>query len=158
MSLIFSKLWFSSKILWAYVLFDWSNLFFRSIESVLKCLKKHLSISINRNSWIRFLKNQSLTFQTYFQKGFQTFSLSPNWTRLAHNFCRFLPDFLQGFSLHKPVSPFCPSFWILFHVFMHFFRYFWNFSNWDFCWFKLLFLKLIIGFCSYNVIIMIYDD
>ena len=35
-------------------------------------------------------------------------------------FCLFLLDFLQGFSLYKPVSPFCPSFCILFHFFIHF--------------------------------------
>ena len=143
---------------------------FRSIKIVLKFLKKPLSVSINRNwfsinrkSWIRFFKIRVWLVQTYFSKSFSNFSLSLNWTRLTNKvFCRFPPDFLQGFPLYKLVCPFCPSFCILFHVFMHssmhFIGYFQNFSNWDFCWFKLLFLKLIIGFCFYNVIIMIYDN
>ena len=53
---------------------------FQIIEIVLKFLKKPLSVSINRNwfsinrnSWIRFLKYQSLTFQTYFSKRFSNF-------------------------------------------------------------------------------------
>ena len=51
------------------------SIFFRSIESVLRFLKKPLSVlinqnwfSINRNSWIRFFKNQIWLVQTFFSK------------------------------------------------------------------------------------------
>ena len=139
---------------------NWFSIYQNFFEIILKFLKKPLSVSINRKSWIRFFffLNQSLTDSNLlFKKVFKLFSLSELDKASPQTFFRFPLDFLQGFPLYKPVSPLCPSFCFLFHVFMHFIGYFRHFSNWDFCWFKPLFLKLIIGFCPYNVIIMIYD-
>ena len=129
--------------------FDWSKLILDQSKlfwNFFKFLKKPLSVSINQNwfsinqnLWIRFFKNQSLTFQTYFSKRFSNFFLSLRIGQGYPTIFVIYSDFLQGFPLHKPVSLLCPSFCILIHVFMHFFGYFWNFSNWDFCWFKLFF-------------------
>ena len=135
----------------------------------LKNLREPLSVSINRNwfsinrkSWIRFFKKLSLTCSNSLFKSFSNFSFSLRLGQ-AHssNFCRFPPKFLQGFPLSKPVSPFYHSFCIYFHVFMHKFMHFVGIFGpiqiWGFWWFKSSFLKLIIGFCSYKVINMIYD-
>ena len=85
---------------------------FRSIEFVLKFLKKPLFVSINRNwfsinwnwfsinrnSWIRFLKYQSLTFQTYFSKRFSNFfSLSELDKASSQFFVVFLQIFCKVF-------------------------------------------------------------
>ena len=65
---------------------------------------------------------------------------------------------MQGFSPSRPVRPFYPSFCSYFHVFMHYFMHFREifgpFQSWDFCWFNVIFLKLIIGFCWYTVILL----
>ena len=137
-------------------------------EIVLKFFNEPLSVSIdrnyfsiNRNSWIRFFKNSDLTCSKHFFKTFQTFfSLSPTRQGSTEIFCRFPPFFLQGFSLPKPVCLFCTSFCIYFHVFMHKLMHFCGifgiFQNWDFFGINPLFLKLIIGFCSYIDIFMSY--
>ena len=140
---------------------------FRSIEIAIKNLSEPLSISINRNwfsinwkSYEKFFKNWFSVESNTFSKSSLTF-LSPYDSVKAQSqfFCRFPLIFLQGFPLSKPVSPFYPSFCIYFHVFMHFFYEFcWDFrtySFWDLCWFKPYILKLIIGFCFYNVIYLI---
>ena len=117
---------------------------------------------INRISWIRFFKIQCLTHSKHFFKKNFNFSLSlrPGKAK-SSNFCHFPPNLLQGFPLPKPVSPFYPSFCILFHVcmhkFMHFFEIFGLCINWDFCLLKPYFMKLINGFCCYIDIFMIYD-
>ena len=49
---------------------------FQSIEIAFKILCELLSVSINRNSWIRFLKNQIWLVQTNYFKTFQNFFLS----------------------------------------------------------------------------------
>ena len=78
----FKKLCFFLKILWASTSFDWSNLFFDQSKLFWNFLKKPLSVSINRscfsinrNSWIKFLKNDIWLVQTTFSKLF----LSPTW-------------------------------------------------------------------------------
>ena len=72
-----------------------------------------------------FLKRQIWLVQTYFSKVlFKLFSLSKLDKAHLPIFCRFPPDFLQGFPLSKPVSLFCPSFCILLQVFMHFYMNF----------------------------------
>ena len=125
MFLIFSKLFSFSKILWASVLFDWYNLFFRSIVSVLTFLKKPLSVSINRNwfsinrnSWIRFFKNSYLTYSNHF---FKLLFLSPIRTSTILNFLSFLTKIFARFSSPKAGMSIIP---ILFHLFSVFHAFF----------------------------------
>ena len=148
--------------------FDRLSLFFDQSKLQLKILVESFSVLIERNcfsinwiSWIRFFKIQCLTHSKHFFKSFFNFSLSLRLGKAkSSNFCHFPLNLLQGFPLPKPVSPFYPSFCILFHDFihklMHFNEIFGTFHIWDFCWINPLFLKLIIGFCSYIVIFMIY--
>ena len=91
----FQKLCFSFKFVWASVCFDWSNLFFDQSKLFWNCFKifnESLSVSINRNSWIRFLKNQIWLIQKNFFKTFQNFFLS---LRLDKAPQRFFVVFLQ---------------------------------------------------------------
>ena len=142
---------------------------FRSIEIAFKNSNESLSISIDRNcfsinrtSWIIFFfKKLRFDLFIYFFKTFSNFPLSLRLGKAPLRiFCRFQPNFLQGFSLPKPVRPLYPSFCFYFHDFMHklmhFNGIFGTFHIWDFCWINPLFPKLIIGFCSYIVIFMIY--
>ena len=159
---------FLSKFKWASVCFDWSSLFFDQSKLFLKISMSlylfrsiELNISINRKSYGKFFKNW-FSVETHFFKKFFTFSLS---IRLGQgsisNFCHFRPFFLQGFPLPRLVRPLYHSLCFYFHVFMHklmhFVGIFGPFQIWDFCWIKLLFLKFIIRFYSYIVIIMLYD-
>ena len=97
---------------------------FRSIEISFKIFDEPLSVSIDQNcfsinriSWIRFLKNRSWLFQNHFFKSFLSFSLSHRFgLSSTSDFCRFLSFFLQGFSLQIPVRPFYPSFYFYFHI------------------------------------------
>ena len=114
---VFSKFWLIQSV-------------FRLIEITFKILCELLSVSINRNwfsinriSWISFLKIRSWLIQLTFFKSFQTFlSLSLSNSARLHSkfFCCFPPNFLQGFSLLKPVCLYYPSFCIDFHIFMHY--------------------------------------
>ena len=150
---------------------------FRSIESVfwsieiaIQNFSESLSVSIDRNcfsinriSWIKFFKIQCLTRSKHFFKKIFNFSLSLRLGKAkSSNFCHFPPNLLQVFPLPKPVSPFYPSFCILFHVcmhkFMHLFEIFELRIYWDFCLIKPYFMKLINGFCCYNDIFKIYDS
>ena len=150
--------------------FDRSSLFFDQSKLRLKisvslCLFVSIDqncFSINQISWIKFFKIQCLTRSKHFFKSFFNFSLSRRLDKTkSSNFCHFPPNLLQGFPLPKPVSPFYPSFCILFHVcmhkFMHLFEIFGPCINWDFCLIKPYFMKLINGFCCYIDIFMIYD-
>ena len=126
---------------WASFCFDRSNLRFRSIK----------------NQVGRFLKPVFQMGQTLFQKAFYLFSLRTTWSRQIFIFLSFSICLFARFSslqVDVSISPFFLHFISCFHA-IHW--DFWNFSNWGFWWFKPLFLKLIIGFCSYNVINMIYD-
>ena len=129
---------------------------FRSIEIVFKNFSESLSVSIdqncfliNRTSWIRFFlkKNSDLTCSSTFSNFSLSLQLGKAPLRI---FCRFQPNFLQGFSLPRPIRPLYPSFCFYFHDFMHklmhFNGIFETFHIWDFCWINPLFLKLIIGF------------
>ena len=144
---------------------------FRSIEILLKNFSEPLSGSINRTcfsinqtSWIRFFKKTQiwlvhLLFQNFFK--LSSFSLSPTWQSSTKDFLLFSTNFfLKVFSLPRPVRPLHPLFCFYFHDFMHklmhFNGIFGTFHIWDFCWINPLYLKLIIGFCSYIVIFMIY--
>ena len=150
---------------------------FRSIESIFQSIEiafKNFSeplpgsvdrtcVSINWTSWIRFFFFLKLRFDLfiYFFKTFSNFPLSLRIGKAPLRiFCRFQPNFLQGFSLLRPVRPLHPSFCFYFHDFMHklmhFNGIFGAFHIWDFCWINPLCLKLIIGICSYIVIFMIY--
>ena len=93
-----------------------------------KIFKRSLCLfrSIKTNFWSienresGFLKLDLTCSNLLYKKVFKLFSLSEFDKACPQIFCRFPPDFLQGFPLYKPVSPLCPSFCILFHVFMHF--------------------------------------
>ena len=63
-------------------------------EIVLKNFKEPLSVSINRNSWIRFLKNHIWLVQTNFSK---LFPLSPNRQGFTKIFLSFSSKFLARF-------------------------------------------------------------
>ena len=68
-----------------------------------------------------FLKIRFDLFKTFFQKPFKPLSLSPTWQGSTNIFfCRFPSNFLQGFSLPKPVCLYYPSFCIVFLIFMHY--------------------------------------
>ena len=108
-----------------------------------------------------FLKTMFWLIQTFFSKPFSNFSLSLRLGKAPLKiFCRFSLKFLQGFSLSRLVRPLYPSFCFYFHDFMHnlmhFREIFGTFQIWDFCWINPLLLKLIIGFCFYIDIFMIY--
>ena len=109
-----------------------------------------------------FLKTVFWLIQTLFQNFFHTFLSLRLGKAPLKIFCRFSLKILQGFSLTRPVRPLYPSFCFYFldfmHKLMHFKGIFRTFQNWDFCWINPLFLKLIIGFCFYIDIFMIYVD
>ena len=120
--MFFQKLCFSSNLV-SLCQFQLIQSIFRLIEIFLKFFNKPLSVSIdrnyvsiNRNSWIRFFKNSDLTCSNHFFKTFQNFFLSLRLGKapLRFFFCRFPSNFLQGFSLPKPVCLFYPSFCIIF--------------------------------------------
>ena len=102
--------------------FDWSNLIFDQSKS---CFKNSVSLCLVRliepvfrsieHRVSAFLKRVLWLIQTFFKL---FFSLRLGKAALQI-FCRFLPQFLQGFPPSKPVRPFYPSFWFYFHVFMH---------------------------------------
>ena len=78
--------------------------------------------SINWTSCFRFFKNSSLTDSNTFSKVFFKLFFSLRLGKATQRFfCRFLPQFLQGFPPSRPVRPFYPSFCSYFHIFMHFF-------------------------------------
>ena len=151
---------------------------FRSIEAVFRSIKiafKNFSepllgsidrtyFSINQTSWIKFFKISVWLVQNTFSKVFSTFlSLSLRISKAKSSFfSHFPPNLLQHFPFPKPVSPFYPSFCILFHVCMHKFKHLFEIFglciNWDFCLIKPYFMKLINGFYCYIDIFMIYDD
>ena len=98
------KLFFSKKMFFPD--FRLIQTVFRSIKISFKILGEPLSVSIDRNyfsinriSWIRFLKNKSWLFQNLFFKSFLSFSLSLRFGLGSTVFCRFLSFFLQGFFL-----------------------------------------------------------
>ena len=66
-------------------------------------------------------------------------------------FCRFPSNFFKGFWLLRPVRPFCPSFFIYFHVSCIYFHSFWeNFKpkeNLVFIDFNLFFQNWSLGIC-----------
>ena len=136
---VYSMLWgkFSKNLVFSlkscfFQNFDWSNLFFNQSKSSFKnsvslCLVrliKPIFWSIEHRI-SGFFKNSSLTISKHlFQKFFNFFSLSLRLGKAALKiFCRFLPQFLQGFPPSRPVRPFYPSFWFYFHVFMHIFMH-----------------------------------
>ena len=182
--LILMHLFFLNSILWVKISknqvylsktvffqnFDWSNLFFNQSKS---CFKNSVSLYLVRliepvfqsieDRISGFLKQFFDCFKNiFFKKVFQLFFSLQLGKAALHIFCRFLPQFLQGFPPSRPVRPFYPSFWFYFHVFMHIFMHlgdiFGTFDFWDFWWFKACFLKLIIGFWWDIVIFMIGVD
>ena len=107
--------------IYIYIEFRLIQSVFRSIEITFKILCELLSVSINqnwfsinRNSWIKFLKNQIWLVQTNFFKTFQNFFLS---LRLGKAQQRFFVVLLQ---ISCKVCLYYPSFCIDFHIFMHY--------------------------------------
>ena len=120
----------------ASVCFDWSNLFLDQSKLFWNCLKffKEASVYFDQSKLIfdqsklvnQVFKKSDLTCSNHFFKNFSKLFLSL-WLGKAPQqiFCRFPPNFLQGFSLHKPVCPYYLFFCIVFHDFMHYFMVFW---------------------------------
>ena len=105
---------FKNQFIFSKILFF---LKFRLIQSVFRSIE----ISFKIRSWL---------IQLTFFKSFQIFLSLSDSTRLQSKFfCRFPPNFLQGFSLHKPVCPLYPFFFIYFQFYMHFFSIEGLFSN-----------------------------
>ena len=112
----------------ASVCFDRSNLFQIVFIKSLSVSIDRGCFSIDRNSWNLFFKRSDCLFSKgSFSKLFNLFSLSDLAKDPPSIFCHFPPSFLQGFCPWRPVSLFCPSFCILFHVFMHCYGYFRHF-------------------------------
>ena len=86
----------------AFVWFNWSKLILDQSKLFWNCLKnfKEPSVCFDQSKIVDqvFKKSEFDIFKLTFQKGFQTFSLSPTWTRLAHNFLSFSSGFFARFS------------------------------------------------------------
>ena len=130
--------------MWASTWFNWSNLFFDQSKIVFQF----------------FFKQFFDCFKTSFSKVLFKLFFSLRLGKAALQiFCRFLPNFLQGFPPSRPVWLSYPFFLFYFHNFMHFFMHlgdiFGTFDFWDFWWFKACFLKLIIGILLYSWLVLI---
>ena len=153
--------WMAIEInLCASVCFDWNC--FKNFKGASVCFDQSKLIFDQSKIMNKVFKNLILTYSTHvFQNFFKLFFLSPTRQRLFIKFLSFSSQILQGFPLSKLVCSFYPFFCIYFHVFMHKFLHFVGIFGpiqiWSFWWFKPSFLKLIIGFCCYNVVNMIYD-
>ena len=144
--------------------FDWSNLIFDQSKSFWKISVSFCLVRLIEPVFWSIEHRESSFFKTVFdslETLFQTFLSLSDLASSTEDFLSFSTKFLQGFSLTRPVRPLYPFFCFYFHDFMHNLMHFnWIFETfqiWDFCWINHLFLKLIIGFCSYIVIFMIYD-
>ena len=117
--------WFFLKF--CFSIFSIDPIYFRSIEISFKIFCELMSVSINRNwflinrkLYMSFFKNSNLTCSNNFFKTFQNFFLSLRLGKAPQRFsCHFPPNFLQSFSLPKPVCLYYPSFCIVFLFFMH---------------------------------------
>ena len=93
---------------------------FCSIEIVFKTLMESLSILINQNCCFDQSNVENKVFKKFkfdlFKPLFQNFfSLSLRLSKAPQQiFCRFPPNFLQGFSLHKPICSYYPFFSFIF--------------------------------------------
>ena len=129
----FQKLCFFLKNFMSLCLLWLIQFVFRSIEIAFKIFMESLSVSINLNCCFdqsnfenKVFKNSDLTCSNHFLKNFSKLFLSLRLGKAPQQICcRFPPNFLQGFSLHKPVCPYYPFFCIVFHVFMHYFHVLW---------------------------------
>ena len=99
-------------LVWFYVfrsMLDWfwiNQRYFRLIES------KFWSIENRIESFLKtFVSHVFFTIQNFFKT---PFSLSSIVQGVKASFCHFPSKFLQGFSLSRPVRPYCPSFFIYF--------------------------------------------
>ena len=95
----------------AFVCFDQSKLIFNQLKLIFDQSKL-----VNQVFKISEFDVSNLLFKKVF-KLFLSLRIGQGQPTI---FFIFLHIFLQGFPLHKPVSPLCPSFCILFYVFMHF--------------------------------------
>ena len=116
---VFSKIRLFSLKCCFFQIFNWSNLFFDQSKLHLKffvslCLFR--SIETHESG---FSKNQIWLIQNTFSKTFQTFFSLRLGKAPQRFFCRFPPNFLQSFSLSKPICLFYPSFCSVFLIFMH---------------------------------------
>ena len=145
--LFFSKLCFFWNFHRSRLFFDQSKLIQNFWVSLYLFWSIEPKVSINWKSCGTFFKNNFFRWVKHFFKKFSPLFLS---IRLGQGksslFCRFRSVFLQGFPLSKPISPFYPSFCILFHVFMHKFMHFigifGTFQIGVFWWFKTIFSEI----------------
>ena len=90
-----------------------------------------------------------VTIQTFSKS---SFSLSSIGQGSKQNFCHFPSNFFKGFWLLRLVRPFCPSFFIYFHVLCIFFMHFGKNLNLRkigvFVDFNLFFQNWSLGFCN----------
>ena len=117
------------------VIFDRSNLFFDQSKIVQ-----------------RVFKNISFSCVCHYSNFFKKFFLSLfDRSRLKANFFHFPSNFFKGFWLLRLVRPFCPSFFIYFHVSCIFFMHFGKISNLRkigvFVDFNQFFQNWSLGFC-----------
>ena len=102
----------------ASVCFDWSKLIFDQSKLFWNFLKKPLSVSINKKSWIRFFKNSDLTCSNYFFKTFSNFPLSLRLGKAPLIFFVVFTHFFARFSSPKAGKAFIP---FLLHLFSCFY-------------------------------------
>ena len=111
--------YFSKKMF--FQIFDWSNLFFDQLKSFLKileclCLVRLIETVFRSIEHCEsgFLKHGSWLFQKFFLS-FSNLFLSLRLSKAPQRiFCRFPSNFLQGFSLRKPVCLYYPPFALFF--------------------------------------------
>ena len=93
--------------------FDRCSIAFGSIECNFRSIKSYFRSIENRIE--SFLKPWVFTCSITFKLFQNTFlSLFDRSRSQSNFFCRFPSKFLQGFSLPRPVRPYCPSFFIYF--------------------------------------------
>ena len=103
--------------------------------------------------FLKTYRNQFWLFQKFFVF-LSNSSLDPFSQKLF--FCRFLGQSFEGFLPNPKVRHFCPFFFIILHVFMHFLGIFALFKIWGFWCFWAFWSKLNHGFLFMHHIKMIH--
>ena len=98
------KVWFGS------VCFDRCSIAIGSIEGIFD--RSNLIFDQSYREFFKtFVPHVFFTIQNFFKTPFFLSSIGQG---VKANFCRFTSKILQGFSLSRPVRPYCPSFFIYF--------------------------------------------
>ena len=99
--------------------------YFQSIKSIFRSIENRIE---------SFLKPLFLTCSNTISKLSNAFlSLFDRSKIPSKIFCHFRPNFFKGFCHLRPVRHLYPSFFIYFHVFMHFRENVEPMKIWDFC-------------------------